>query len=478
MAEIPPGRSIPEADHKRAELFFDKARAIADTQNYEYAIELYLQGLNYDPEAVDKHKAVRELSLVRKAKGGKPLGMFDRNKLKKGDDKQNMLNAEKLLAYDPSSLDYMEQLMVAAQKAGCYDTVGWIGNTYLHANSTSKQPSFQRYMKMKDVYAACGKFSEALDAMNMAVQMKPGDMDLAHELKNLAAQNTIKQAGYDAGEGFTHSIKDKDAQRKLLEQDMDIRSADNLIRAVVEAEQAHAADPLDVGKFNRYVEALRKSEMLEYENRAIELLSQKYKETRAYKFKATINQITLSQYGRQERQEREEYNKNPADPETKKRYLAFVREKTELELKIFKETVEAYPTDNVARFEMGRRLFLLRRWDEAIPVFQQARMDPKYKAQATILLGRAFFEAGFVDEAVDTLQEAIQSYPVRGDEKSIEIHYYCAVALEAKGDTQSAIKMYSQVAQWNFTYRDVQQRIKRLRAANQPPPQAPPAEEG
>ena len=41
-------------------------------------------------------------------------------------------------------------------------------------------------------------------------------------------------------------------------------------------------------------------------------------------------------------------------------------------------------------------------------------------------------------------------------------------ALEAKGDYATAIKQYSQVAQWNFNYRDVQARIKALRAAAKP----------
>src|SRR3712207_7243027 len=60
-----------------------------------------------------------------------------------------------------------------------------------------------------------------------------------------------------------------------------------------------------------------------------------------------------------------------------------------------------------------------------------------------------------------TLFRSIADYPVRGDEKSIELHYYCALALEQNKDTASALKMYSQVAQWKFTYRDVQQRIDR-----------------
>src|SRR5678816_1498515 len=52
---------------------------------------------------------------------------------------------------------------------------------------------------------------------------------------------------------------------------------------------------------------------------------------------------------------------------------------------------------------------------------------------------------------------------LKGDEKSKEMYYWYARALEEKGDIPSALKAYSQVAQWDFNYRDVQGRIKRLR---------------
>jgi len=312
--------------------------------------------------------------------------------------------------------------------------------------------------------------------MAFAVNMRKSDMDLNHEMKNLAAEMTIAKGKYVSGGAFRDSVKDMEAQKKLMREDTDVRTEDSLAESVREAEGEYKQDPNDVGRFSRYIEALKKTEQLQYENQAIEILEQKYRETKQYRFKQSINEITLKQLGRQDRNYREELARSPNDPDARKEYHNFRREKTEQELRIFRETIENYPTDTVARFEMGKRMFMLERYDEAIPVFQQSRMDPKFKVQASILLGRAFLQAQFVDEAVDTLQEAIASYQVRGDERSIEMHYYYANALELKGDIQAAIKMYSQVAQWNFNFRDVQQRIKRLRASQQPPPQQPPTQ--
>jgi tetratricopeptide (TPR) repeat protein len=468
VADTPTGnREIPEADRKRAEAFFDRARTIADTGNYEYAIEMYLQGLNWDPENIEIHQKVRELAMIRKVNGGKPLGMFSKPKPTK-DDKLNMLNAEKVLAYDPSSGEAMSAMMSAAFKAGCYDTCLWAGQLLFNLNVGAKQPSFERYIKIKDTFKAIGRFQEALDVMAYAKRMKPSDMDLDHEMKNLAAESTIKKARYAEEGGFQQSVKDKDAQKALMEKDTGIATRDNLEKWVIEAEREYKVDPSDISRFSKFVDALKRTEMPQYENQAIELLENRYRDTKQYKFQASANLIRIAQMGRRERTLREAFAASPTDVETKKRLATFLREKTEEELRIYTETVQNYPNDIAARFEMGRRLFMLRRFEEAIDVLQQVRMDPKFKMQATVMLGRAFLEAGFVDEAADTLLEAVQSYQVRGDETSIEINYYCATALEAKGDIPAALKMYSQVAQWKFTYRDVQQRIKRLRAGNQP----------
>ena len=79
-------------------------------------------------------------------------------------------------------------------------------------------------------------------------------------------------------------------------------------------------------------------------------------------------------------------------------------------------------------------------------------------------------EAGFADEAVDTLKAVIDDYQLRGDAE-VDRHDLLVWSRrwKMKGDSAAAIKQYSQVAQWNFNYRDVQVRIKRLRRRSHPP---------
>ena len=136
--DLPAGyRDIPPEDRTKAETFFQRARTVADTGNYDYAIEMYLQGLNMDPESLEAHQALRDVAMRRKASGGKALGMLQAMKLRPGkDDKESMLNAETLLAYDPGNTDHMQTMLKAAHRAGYYDSVMWIGPSLQRASPT------------------------------------------------------------------------------------------------------------------------------------------------------------------------------------------------------------------------------------------------------------------------------------------------------------------------------------------------------
>jgi len=467
--ELPQGYTgIPEEDQKKANVFFDRGKAVADTGNYEYSIEMYLQGLSIDPENTDAHQALRDISLKRKVSGGKDLGMFEKMKLKAGmakgkDEKANMLTAEKLLAYDPGNVAAMLALTENAHTAGFYDTVLWIGPILQKANTEDKKPDFNTFMKLKNIYKDLQQWKLAVEACQAAAMLRPDDMDLTTELKNLGAQHTMASGKYSSGKSFRDSIRDMDKQSKLLDADKDVRSADMLQRAVADAETEYNADPTETGKINKYVDALVRTEKEPYEERAVEVLEEAYGRTQQFRFRATIGRIRMIQMNRKERSMRSDLQRNPADEELKAEYKAYLKEKAEKELEEFRLAADAYPTDMSYRYNMAVRLFQLERYSDAIPVFQQSRQDPKYRGDAAIALGRSFLESGFVDEAIDTLHNVIESYELKGDAKSRDMYYWYGRSLETKGDTAAALKAYSQVFQWDANYRDVQARIRRLR---------------
>ncbi len=463
--ETPAYRDIPEADRKKAKAFFDRGDTVARTGNYEYAIEMYLSGLAIDPDAVDAHETLRGISLKRKATGGKPIGMMEKFKLGRPgkDDKQNLLNQEKLLAFDPGDTDHMIGVIQNALRGGFFDTVLWMGPILQKANADSPKPDFKKFIVLRDAYKILQKWQLAADACNYAVLLRPDDMDLTRELKDLGAKQTMVQGNYEKGGGFRDSQKNSAAQDKRLMEDKDVRTMDQLSQLIASAEAEWRADPNEAGKINKYVDVLVKTEQPEYEHKAIDLLQGAFDKTQQFRFRLRIGGIKMQQMARMERQLRATANANPADAEAKQTWAQFAQEKLLTELSEWQLAAENYPTGGVYKWEVAIRLVQLRKFDEAIPLLQQLRVDPKYKYDAGGLLGRAFLESGYVDEAIDTLAQVTGEYPGKGDAKYTDMMYIYARALEQKGEKQTALKTYSVVAQANFNYRDVQARIKKLR---------------
>jgi tetratricopeptide (TPR) repeat protein len=294
--------------------------------------------------------------------------------------------------------------------------------------------------------------------------MRPDDMDLQTEMKNLGAQHTMTEGKYGNAGSFRDSIKDMAGQSKLMAGDKDIHNVDVMAGIIADAEAEYAKDPNEPGKLMKLVDALVKTESPEYENRAIELLEETFQRTRQFRFRHNVGKIKLAQLSRMERSLRANLQANPTDPAARQQYAQFVQEKTQEELTELQLWVENYPTETSYRMEVAKRMFDLKRYSDAIPMFQQVRNDPKYRVDAGIYLGQAFLGAEFIEEAIDTLKGIIDEYQLKGDDRSKRMTYWYARALEQKGEIPDAIKAYSQVAMMEFNYRDVQARIKKLRA--------------
>jgi len=487
VAEVAEGyNNVPEEDRKKAQVFFHHGRTKGSVAQYDYAIEMFVQGLEKDPDDIKAHQELRDFSLKRKASGGKGIGFMEGMKLKRPqkEDKQNMLNAEKLLAYEPGETSVMLTILQSALRAGYFDTVLWMGPILQKANADDKKPDFNKFMILKDAYKQLARqfkradlWKLATDACHYALRMRPDDMDLQTEVKNLGAFHTMAEGQYEKGGSFRDSVRDAKGQKRLLDDDKGVRSSDALLTAINEAEKEYAADPNEPGKLMRLVDTLLKTDDTEHEERAVNLLQAEYDKGGQFRFRRNVGQIRIKQMERIDRQNVVKLKADPANEEVKQSVLDFRKEKAEYELVEYEEWSHAYPTDMTIKFMIGERMFQLRRFDDAIPVLQQARADPKVKVNASIYLGQSFLESGFLDEAVETLKVALDEYNVKGDARSKDLHYWSGRATEFRGDDlaknnpqagktdwQAAMKLYSQVFQWDSQFRDVALRIKNLRA--------------
>ena len=387
------------------------------------------------------------------------------------DAKKAMLNAETLLSKDPGHIGYMEAVFKNAFKAGYWKTFMWIGELLSEAAEREAKPNPERFAMMSKTYEQFAERAEASDpavaitaleqavrAMSRLQSLKPQDLDISTDLRDVAGKVTILKGKYGSAESFKESVQDGETQRDLRDKERIVQSDQRLDQLIASTKRRHEEDPTDRSTINELANLLCKRENEKDENQAIEILVQGYKATGEYRFKMQGDDIRMGQFRRRARKLLAKGDRLGAQNE--------LREQLRFELKSYKERCEQYLTDMRVRYQYGLRLFKAGRFDDAIPVLQEARNDPKTRTQCNLYVARCFFEKGYYAQAIDTLTEAIRLHETADDELGKQLHYRIGLAYEADGRTEEALKTYGQLIQWDYNYRDgdVRKRLDALKA--------------
>ncbi|MBN2211801.1 MAG: tetratricopeptide repeat protein [Sedimentisphaerales bacterium] len=457
---------FPEELKNRAREFFRKGGEVAYTLNYDYAIELYLDGLNFWPDALDEgHKQLREIALRRQAAGGKKSGFTDSSKYRKGlgkSPKDLMLKAEYLLSKDPSNPGHMMD-MVKAAVAGEYKTTAeWMANMLFAHNRQQEQnkQAFHVWVFLKENYEKLELYAQSLSACQFALQIKKDDR-LEDSLRDLSARTTMQE--YDNNDDFTSKIKDKNAQSQLLDDDKIVKSQDTKQQRLIQAKAEYEADPTVPGKITKYVNTLVETETEESENQAVEVLNQAFEETRQFQHLQRAGEIQIKQAARKVREAQKLYKAEPGNAELKQQLNIVMQQSLQTELKHYELCIKNYPTDMRLKYEYGKRLMRARKFDEAIPVLQEARTDPRHRISSLNNIGQCFFYKQWYTDSIEMFQQALENLEDTEGNLAKELRYNLGRAYEADGKIEEALDCFRKVAQLDFNYLDVKERVEALR---------------
>ncbi|MBN2588331.1 MAG: tetratricopeptide repeat protein [Sedimentisphaerales bacterium] len=449
----------------KAKAFFTKGRKLAQSSNFDYAIEMYIEGLHYAPDALEEgHLPLCEMAMHRKGKGGKKPSMVEKVKRMGGKTPlEQMLNAEYLFVKDPDHLPYAEAMLKAAVAGNYIKTADWIANVIFQTNNSSEKPSLSTYILLKDSYIQLKKLDKALAACQYAVRLKPDDKYLADEFKNLSAELTMERGKYDGESDFRESIKDRDSQQKLHAQGETVRSESYRVQAVEDARKKIAQNPTLPANIFELADALSGLETDAGENDAISLLESTYNKTDDYNFLQRAGQIKIKQIKRKIRQAKKTLQTNPNDEPTQTAVEQLQVQLNNTELEHYRVKMEHYPTNLETKFDYATRLVRNKKYDEAIPLFQEAQKDPKRRFSSLSQTGLCFFMKGWFADAIDILKSALDSYETKDSAMGKELRYNLARAYEENGNTQEALDIFRKIAQSDFAYKDVSQRVNNLR---------------
>jgi tetratricopeptide (TPR) repeat protein len=461
---------------KKARRFFDHAQTMADSRQYDYAIELYIQGLQQDPDNMRRHEDLYDVALKRKVAGGRPAGtlgsLFDMG----GDAVEKMLKVEKQWAMNPLESHLMIRLMervieadIAENDLQLAELAFWVGSKILEGKQNSAL-SFRQMEKLANLFERLETYKEAIEAMQIAMELAPEKERtiLETKLRDLQAEDTAK-ATTEGKTSFRDNIRDQEKQAELEAQDQLVQSETAQEKLINQRRAQWQENPTETDRVNKLVRELLKPETDEMDEEAIKVLQEVYEKTEQYRWKYEIGEIKRKQYARHIRQLKKQAEEQPGvGLEDKIETLR--QEQAAFELDEYRERVKNYPTKTDLRFELGKRLYQVGDYEEAMATLQEARRDAKLKSQALYYLGMCFLKQKMYNEAIETFDLGLEAHQKTDSPLALEMLYSKMDALQRRAqenksldDAMEAQKVASQIVQVNVRFKDIQQRSQKLR---------------
>lgn len=468
-------------DPRKARRFFEHAETTANASNYDYSIDCFISGLRFDPGNMTQHEALYEVAKRRKVGGGKPAGLGEKIKRLGPTPVDKMLHAEKLWALNPldealagdtfkTAVEAYEQV---EEDLGLGEVAFWIGELWLPMIGQQKKPSAKKYVLAKDLFVRLERYDKAVEACRKAAAMTPNDSKLMSELKDLQAEQMMSEKRYGSGDegDFRSNLKDGDKQA-AIQQEIQIRKSGSDADDIIARRRAeYEEDPQDVAKMQKLVDALVAREAVESEKEAVELLKKAWEETGQYRHRVRMGDIQMKQFNRVLRQIKAKVDQNPDDQDMVKKYEAGRAKQLAFELQEYTDRCKNYPTDMGLRYELGRRLYLAGKIDDAIGAFQQAKADPKRRALSHEFLGRCYIHKEYLEEAIDTLAQGIDAHKTPDDKLALDLRYLkmdAHIKLARKNrdpeHAREAQQIASSIFQADIGFRDIRERMEEIRS--------------
>lgn len=457
-----------DADKAKAEKWFVRARELGSKRQFDYAIEYYVNGLEFWPDAVEEAcKALHGCAVARKQTGGKKPGLKDSMKRSTNDKdvKKACINSFWLFGKDPDNVSYIEAVAKNTATLRAEDACFWAAGMFHKAIDSNPKASAKQLQSLVtlledlgDRAAARGETDFGVEAYRVGVEVIalwrrrfPKDQNPDTLLKEVSTKLTILKGAYEKGESYRDSIADSEGQRDLHDKHRSVQADDRMEQLIAKAEAAYKADPDSGGSIKAYVDLLTRRERDEGECKAIEVLTDAFERLGDYRWKQNADDVRMKQVGRNVR-----LAAKSGDAEAVKQIrIAQLR----LELGVYEERIKNYPTDLRLKFELGIRQFNAGRFDDAIPMLQSARSDAKNRAACGMYLGRCFFRKNYQEQAISAFQDAITTHGQSDDDLGKNIHYWLGRAQEAGGDLAAAKKTYGDILQADYNFRDVRARL-------------------
>lgn len=462
-----PEKSLAEIPRQWRELY-EKGSAALQRQNLDYALALFNQVLQNEPGFYDCREALRATQFKKAGAGSsflkKMFGSASSSPLLakaqiflRSNPLEAIQIAEQILNSDPASVSAHRVLAEAALEAGLLRTA--VLSLEIALKNSPKDREIA--MRLGEALTLAGQVSRAETVYTELQKAYPTDNAIAQALKNLSANRTMSEGGYETiagGQGsYRDMLKDKQEAVSIEQENRQVKSDDVADRLMLEYEGRLAKEPDNLNLLrmmaqlctqkNDFARALGfYSQITATEGGNDPSLERAITDTHLRKFDFAISQL------------------DPASPNYAEARGALESERQSFQIEDARRRADKYPNDLQIRFELGELYIKQGKISEAIQEFQKAQVNPNRRIAALSYLGQCFAHRGMWDLAARTLQNAIREKQGFDDEKKELIYSYGQV-LEKMGKVEEAMEQFKQIYEMDIGYKDVAAKVDAYYAA-------------
>jgi len=461
---------------EKARLFLERADKAIAQSGFEVALFYFANALKFDPASVPTLDSMWACAKQNHQGGGKPATGAEVKPLEGPSAVDRLAVATLLWMRDLNNHERSLDMLGASIKAELPAVGAWAAPKVFNLLSVvmRDKPNRKVVLRAKDLFVEVGAWEEAKLCIEKALEMDPSDTKLEREFKQILANRAMVASGFDRDGGrgnFRDNVKDLDKQRSLEEQDAITGSVGAEERNLERAKADYEANPRSPDAVQKYCLALKRTGTPEHEAAAFKVYLAAHEALKEYRFRMAAGDIKIGRAQRHLAAAEDAATKAPTDATARANADRLRKAVLELQATEFRERVQNYPSDRSMKAELGRILFELGNFEEAMGCLQVAKEEPKMRVSAAHMLGRCFAASDWHAEAVGEFKEALAALDVTSAAREQDIRYDLMLSLtelakleRSAQHARDAADICSAILRKDINFRDIRQRRKDLDA--------------
>ncbi len=456
-----------------ADNLFSKAEQAIKRRNFDYAIELLLQGLKLDPLNVEQRKRLRSTELLAiQEKGGNAKGDFKTNLFtlkiqwaikKLGMAKkweEQIAELENFLRHAPQNVHMLTTLAAALRNLeGGTEAAISVLQQIVELDSGQ----VETWRQLGILYGPIDAH-KAIACWEKVKRYHPEDKECGKAIRDLSAATMMKSAEdrKKGGKGdFTDMLASADEAKKLEEEQAIIRTDDDAKRAIDRTKERLAKNPTDRRLIRTLGDLQRRLKMYaEAEAQYKSLLELDPNDLVAQE---RLGELQEHIYGDKVEDIKIKLKERPGDPGLEAALAEATAEFENFLVVQLERRVHTHPTDCGLKARYGEILLKKNRVDEAIEQFQKALVDPRLATLSHANMGRCFKIKGLYDLAIEEFQKTLHQLPDANSSLAKDIRYTLAETYALKNDFTQARSIMEQILAVDIRFRDVSHKVVEYR---------------